>query len=122
MVRFNFCGIGLGLVTAAYFIGHYALSGFLLVLVLLAMIALISLALQLDYVLAMSKPEALKTWTLRSLSNAIYDLTDGNYSDSTRLYVEGVNAYHPINGAFFAHIGGAPVVVLQPSKEDTPDA
>lgn len=90
-----------------------------LLLIYIATATLISLALQLDYVLAMSKPEALKTWTLKSLVDEIYVLTDGRYSPTTQLYVEGVNAYHPINGAFFAHIGGAPVVVLQPTKEDT---
>lgn len=116
MIKLNFCGTGLLLVSAAYNIGLYGLSGWYLVLVMLAMLTLVSLALRLDYACAISKPEALKTWTVGQLFLQVQETGDDFLNRA--IYVEGERAYHPIDGAFLAKIGAAPAVVLHPAKEE----
>lgn len=99
-----------------YWLGTHQASWLVMGLVIIFQWGMLALAVRFDYVLHLTKPEDLKTWTLRALMNAIYDWTDGRYSDHTAIYVEGDAAYHPIEGAFLAQIGTTPAIVLQPKR------
>lgn len=107
--------IACAIVACAYLVGYYHfLTGFVPLLLVMALVVT-TLAMRLDYTLAMSAPEDLKTWTVQHLIMQITTLT-GNMAEvaDRQIFIEGADAYHAVRGAFLAHIGGKPSIVLSP--------
>lgn len=101
-----------------YIAGSHQLP-IVLVLLMLTMLTVMTLALRLDYVLAVSAPEDLQTWTIKHLIMQSVTLTDTVVGVSDRqIFIEGAAAYHPVRGAFLAHIGGKPSIVLTPGQQE----
>lgn len=112
-LRFAACVV----VALAYTAGIYQSLGILVLLLMI--LAIVTLALRLDYTLAMSAPEDLQTWTVQHLIMQITTLS-GNVAEvaNRQIFVEGNAAYHPVRGAFLAQIGGKPSIILSPASQE----